>query len=74
MRSSTRFVDDKDGKAVRKDLRTVYTASTQEAARTAMDAFTRNLGRQIRPNWWKAGSETGTGVGLHGFIPKSYAG
>lgn len=39
VRSSTRFVDDKDTKALRKDLRTVYTAPTREAARTAMDAF-----------------------------------
>lgn len=30
VRSSTRFVDDKDSKAVRKDLRTVYTASTRK--------------------------------------------
>lgn len=40
VRSSTRFVDDKDSKAVRKGLRTVYTATTREAARTAMEAFT----------------------------------
>lgn len=40
VRSSTRFVDDKDSKAVRKGLRTIYTANTREAARTAMAAFT----------------------------------
>ena len=40
VRSSTRFVDDKDSKAVRKGLRTIYTATTREAARTAMEAFT----------------------------------
>lgn len=40
VRSSTRFVDDKDSKAVRKDLRSIYTATTREGARTAMEAFT----------------------------------
>lgn len=44
VRSSTRFVDDKDSKAVRRDLRTVYTATTREAARTAMEAFTLTWG------------------------------
>jgi len=39
VRSSTRFVDDKDMKSVRKDLRTVYTAPSREAARTALEAF-----------------------------------
>lgn len=39
VRSSTRFVDDKDSKSVRKDLRAIYTASSREAARSAMDAF-----------------------------------
>ena len=33
-------MDDKDLKAVRKDLRTVYTARTKEEARTRMDTFT----------------------------------
>jgi transposase-like protein len=54
VRSSTRFVDDKDSKAVRKDLRTVYTASTLEAARTAMDAFTVTWGSkygQLVESW-----------------------
>lgn len=44
VRSSTRFVDDKEVKAVRKDLRSVYTAATMEAARTAMDTFTQTWG------------------------------
>lgn len=44
VRSTTRFVDDKDSKAVRRDLRTVYTASTREAARTALEAFTVTWG------------------------------
>lgn len=44
VRSSTRFVDDRDSKAVRKDLRQVYTANSKEAARTAMEAFTVNWG------------------------------
>ena len=39
VRSSTRFVDDKDSRSVRRDLRTVYTAATREAARTALEAF-----------------------------------
>ncbi|MCB9331699.1 MAG: IS256 family transposase [Lewinellaceae bacterium] len=39
VRSSTRFVDDKDLKSVRKGLRTVYTALSREAARTALEAF-----------------------------------
>ena len=39
VRSSTRFVDDKDSKAVRRDLRTVYTATSREEARTKMDTF-----------------------------------
>lgn len=39
VRSSTRFVDDKDSKALRKDLRAVYTAGSRESARSAMDAF-----------------------------------
>lgn len=54
VRSSTRFVDDKDNKAVRKDLRTVYTAPTREAARTAMDAFTITWGSkysQLVESW-----------------------
>ncbi|MCB0530515.1 MAG: IS256 family transposase, partial [Saprospiraceae bacterium] len=44
VRSSTRFVDDKDSKEVRKGLRTVYTATTREAARSAMDAFSVKWG------------------------------
>jgi transposase-like protein len=39
VRSSTRFVDDKDSKSIRKDLRKVYTATSREAARTALEAF-----------------------------------
>jgi transposase-like protein len=44
VRSSTRFVDDKDSKEVRKGLRSVYTATTREAARSAMDAFSVKWG------------------------------
>jgi len=44
VRSSTRFVYDKDSKALRRDLRTVYTASAREGARTAMAAFTVTWG------------------------------
>lgn len=39
VRSSTRFVDDKDIKSVRRDLRLVYTALSREAAQTALEAF-----------------------------------
>lgn len=46
VRSSTRFVDDKDIKSVRKDLRTVYTALNREAAQTAMEAFKVTWGRK----------------------------
>jgi len=44
VRSSTRFVDDKDSKAVRKDLKALYTAPCREEARTKMDAFTVTWG------------------------------
>lgn len=44
VRSSTRFVDDKDSKAVHKDLRAVYTATSREEARSKMDAFTVTWG------------------------------
>lgn len=46
VRSSTRFVDDKDSKAVRKDLRLVYTSANRSAARSAMDAFTVSWGEK----------------------------
>ena len=39
VRSSTRFVDDKDSKAIHKDLRAVYTADSRIDARTKMDTF-----------------------------------
>lgn len=39
VRSSTRFCDDKDSKAVRKDLRVIYTSTTREGAATALEAF-----------------------------------
>ena len=44
VRSSTRFVDDKDVRSVRKDLRTVYTALNREAAQTALGALKVNWG------------------------------
>lgn len=46
VRRSTRFVDDKDSKAVRKDLRAVYTAKSREAARSALEAFKVKWGRK----------------------------
>lgn len=39
VRSSTRFVDTKDQKALRQDLRAIYRAANREAARTALEAF-----------------------------------
>ncbi|MDN3637188.1 IS256 family transposase, partial [Neolewinella lacunae] len=39
MRNTTRFVDDKDMKAVVRGLKAVYKADTQEAAATALEAF-----------------------------------
>jgi putative transposase len=39
VRSSTCFCDDKDSKAVRKDLRTIYTSTTREGAATALEAL-----------------------------------
>lgn len=39
VRSSTRFCDSKDSKAVRKDLRAIYTSATREGAATALEAF-----------------------------------
>lgn len=54
VRSSTRFIDSKDSKALRKELRTVYTAPTREAARTAMDAFSVSWGSkygQLVESW-----------------------
>ncbi len=56
VRSSTRFVDDKDSKAVRKDLRAVYTATSKEEARSKMDAFTVTWGSKyahLADSWEK---------------------
>ena len=39
VRSSLKYVDEKDKKAVVSDLRKIYTASTEEHAQTAMKAF-----------------------------------
>jgi len=54
VRSSTRFVDDKDAKEVRKDLRAIYTAATREAARTALEVFAQKWGvkyPQVVESW-----------------------
>jgi len=39
VRSSTRFVDSKDMRPIRKDLRKIYTAPSRESARTSFEAF-----------------------------------
>lgn len=39
VRNSLKYVDDKDRKAVAKDLRQVYTSSSREQAQIALDAF-----------------------------------
>ena len=44
IRSSARFVPWKDRKAVRADLRTVYTAESAEAAAEALDVFEQSWG------------------------------
>lgn len=47
IRASNRFVAYGDRKAVSKQLRTIYTASTEQAARAGLDAFaTSTLGRK----------------------------
>jgi putative transposase len=47
IRNSLRYVGWKDRKAVAKDLKTIYTASTTEAAEQAMDAFEAKYGERF---------------------------
>jgi len=63
IRSSTRFVADKDRKAICRDLRKIYTATTQSEARLALDAFAQiwdqkypQISRTWREQWqeWSA--------------------
>ncbi len=58
MRNSLKYVDEVDKKAISKDLRQVYTSSTEESARTALAAFEAKWGKkykyilkQWRENW-----------------------
>jgi putative transposase len=58
MRNSLKYVDETDRKAVIKDLRTVYTSTSEEGARTALSAFEVVWGKkykyvvkQWRENW-----------------------
>ncbi len=39
VRTSTRFCDNQDSREIRKDLRSIYTSTTREAAATALEAF-----------------------------------
>jgi len=54
VRNSLKYVIWKDRKAVAADLRTIYTAPTQDAARAALDHFAERWGAQypaITPSW-----------------------
>lgn len=54
IRSSTRFVSDKDVKKVCADLRRIYTAANEDQAKQALEAFGRKWDdkyKQIRPKW-----------------------
>lgn len=58
MRNSLKYVDETDKKAVIKDLRQIYTSTTEEAAKTALSAFEATWGKkykyivkQWRENW-----------------------
>jgi transposase-like protein len=54
IRNSTRYVSEKDRKAVCKDLRMVYTASDREQASIALEAFGQRWDakyKEIKPSW-----------------------
>jgi putative transposase len=54
IRNSTRYVSDKDIKAVCRDLRKIYTASDREQALIALEAFGEQWNakyREIKPSW-----------------------
>lgn len=60
IRSSTRFVSDKDIKAVCSDLRKVYTSANAEQARIALDVFGQKWDKkykEIRPKWEQSWEE-----------------
>lgn len=48
MRNSLKYVDEADRKAVIKDLRQVYTSTTEEAAKTALSAFEATWGKKYK--------------------------
>ncbi|PRD18117.1 UNVERIFIED_CONTAM: transposase for insertion sequence element ISRM3-like [Trichonephila clavipes] len=48
MRNSLKYVDEADRKAVTKDLRQVYTSTTEEGAKTALSAFEAAWGKKYR--------------------------
>jgi len=54
IRNSTRYVSDKDIKAVCRDLRKIYTASDREQALIALEAFGEQWNakyKEIKPSW-----------------------
>jgi len=56
IRTSTRFVGDKDLKKVCSDLRKIYTAANRQQAETALEAFGEKWDgkyKEIRPKWEK---------------------
>lgn len=56
IRSSTRFVSDKDRKKVCSDLRKIYTAANREQAEVALEAFGQvwdKKYKEVRPKWEK---------------------
>lgn len=60
VRSSTRFVSDKDLKKVCADLRCIYTAANEEQAKRALDVFGQKWDEKyghIRPKWEENWSE-----------------
>jgi putative transposase len=60
VRSSTRFVSDKDLKKVCSDLRKIYTSANEDQARLALEEFGRKWDgkyKRIRPKWEESWSE-----------------
>lgn len=56
VRSSTRFVSDKDRKKVCSDLRKIYTAANRHQAEAALEAFGQRWDKkykEVRPKWEK---------------------
>jgi putative transposase len=58
VRNSLKFVDEADRKAVTKDLRQIYSSTTEEGAKTALSAFTvvwgkkyKHIVKQWTENW-----------------------